>query len=361
MKAVILAGGRGTRLLPLTVYRPKPMIPFFNRPLMEYAVQNLVKAGVDEIYVLVGYLKERITDHFGDGSSWDVRMRYSNGDNIKLGTAGATKKVVNNMDETFFVVSSDVLTNLDLKALYEYHRRKKALATIALSRVEDPTQYGIAVINDDGRILRFKEKPKPEEAFSNLVNAGIYVFEPEAFDLVPKGKNFDFSKDLFPRMLENDLALYGFPFNEYWNDVGRPSSYLQATEDVFHGRLLLPGLRTEGLKGNLEYGGALVTGRRCVLRRPGIRGFAVIGDDVEIGRNVKIERSVIFSGAVIEEGAEIREAIIGENVRIGKGVVIQPGSVIGDNTLIEDFSKIGSNVKIWVESRIGKESIILPD
>jgi mannose-1-phosphate guanylyltransferase len=288
-------------------------------------------------------------------------MRYSNGDNIKLGTAGATKKVVKNMDETFFVVSSDVLANLDLKALYEYHRRKKALATIALSRVEDPTQYGIAVINDDGRILRFKEKPKPEETFSNLVNAGIYVFEPEAFDLVPMEKNFDFSKDLFPRMLENDLALYGFPFNEYWNDVGRPSSYLQATEDVFHGRLLLPDLRTEGLKGNLEYGGALVTGRRCVLRRPGIRGFAVIGDDVEVGRNVKIERSVIFSGAVIEDGAEIREAIIGENVHIGKGVVIQPGSVIGDNTLIEDFSKIGSNVKIWVESRIGKESIILPD
>ncbi|AEK72664.1 mannose-1-phosphate guanylyltransferase [Thermococcus sp. 4557] len=361
MKAVILAGGRGTRLLPLTVYRPKPMIPFFNRPLMEYAVQNLVKAGVDEIYVLVGYLKERITDYFGDGSQWGIQIHYSNKDNVTLGTAGATKKVVKNMDETFFVVSSDVLTNLDLKALYEYHRRKKALATIALSRVEDPTQYGIAVINDDGRILRFKEKPKPEEAFSNLVNAGIYVFEPEAFDLVPKGKNFDFSKDLFPRMLENDLALYGFPFNEYWNDVGRPSSYLQATEDVFHGRLLLPGLRTEGLKGNLEYGGALVTGRRCVLRRPGIRGFAVLGDDVEIGRNVKIERSVIFSGAVIEDGAEIREAIIGENVRIGKGVVIQPGSVIGDNTLIEDFSKIGSNVKIWVESRIGKESIILPD
>ncbi|NJE01738.1 sugar phosphate nucleotidyltransferase [Thermococcus sp. JdF3] len=361
MKAVILAGGRGTRLLPLTVYRPKPMIPFFNRPLMEYAVQNLVKAGVDEIYVLVGYLKERIIDYFGDGSSWGVRMRYSNGDNIKLGTAGATKKVVKNMDETFFVVSSDVLTNLDLKALYEYHRRKKALATIALSRVEDPTQYGIAVINDDGRILRFKEKPKPEETFSNLVNAGIYVFEPEAFDLVPTEMNFDFSKDLFPRMLENDLALYGFPFNEYWNDVGRPSSYLQATEDVFHGRLLLPELRTEGLKGNLEHGGALVTGRRCVLRRPGIRGFAVLGDDVEVGRNVKIERSVIFSGAVIEDGAEIREAIIGENVHIGKGVVIQPGSVIGDNTLIEDFSKIGSNVKIWVESRIGKESIILPD
>ncbi|WP_297089926.1 NDP-sugar synthase [Thermococcus sp.] len=361
MKAVILAGGKGTRLLPLTVYRPKPMIPFFNRPLMEYAVQSLVKAGVDEIYVLVGYLKERIMDYFGDGSRWGVRIHYSNKDNVKLGTAGATKKVVKELDETFFVVSSDVLTNLDLRALYEYHRKKKALATIALSRVDDPSQYGIAVINEDGRILRFKEKPKPEEAFSNLVNAGIYVFEPEAFDLVPKGKNFDFSKDLFPRMLENDLALYGFPFSEYWNDVGRPSSYLQATEDVFLGRLLLPGLRTESLKGNLEYGGALITGRRCILRRPEVRGFAVLGDDVEIGRNVKIERSVIFSGAVIEEGAEIKEAIIGENVHVGKGVVIQPGSVIGDNTLIEDFSKIGSNVKIWVESRIGKESIILPD
>jgi len=361
MKAVILAGGKGTRLLPLTVYRPKPMIPFFNRPLMEYALQSLIKAGVDEVYVLVGYLKERIMEYFGDGSEWGVKIHYSNKDNIKLGTAGATKKVVKYMDDTFLVVSSDVLTNLDLRALYEYHKRKKALATIALSEVEDPTQYGIAVIDDDGRIRQFKEKPRPEEVFSNLVNAGIYVFEPEAFDHVPKNKNFDFSRDLFPRMLENDLPLYGFPFKEYWNDVGRPSSYLQATEDVFLGRLILPQVKTESLKGNLEYGGALYTGRRCVLRKPEIRGFAVLGDDVEIGRNVKIERSVIFSGVTIEDGAEIREAIIGENVHIGRGVVIQPGSVIGDNTLIEDFSKIGSNVKIWVESRIGRESIILPD
>ncbi|NJE06024.1 NDP-sugar synthase [Thermococcus sp. M36] len=361
MRAVVLAGGKGTRLLPLTVYRPKPMIPFFNRPLMEYTIESLVKAGVDEIYVLVGYLKERIVGYFGDGSRWGVRIRYSNGDNVKLGTAGATKKVVRNVDDTFFVVSSDVLTNLDLRALYEYHKKKKALATIALSRVEDPTQYGIAVINGEGRILRFKEKPKPGKAFSNLVNAGIYVFEPDAFDLVPKGRSFDFSRDLFLLMLENDLPLYGFPFGDYWNDVGRPSSYLQATEDVFIARLRLPGMRTGVLKGNLEHGGAIVTGSRCVLRRPEIRGFAVLGDDVEIGRNVKIERSVIFPGAVIEEGAEVREAIIGENVHIGRGVVIQPGSVIGDNTLIEDFSKIGSNVKIWVESRIGKESIILPD
>lgn len=361
MKAVVLAGGRGTRLLPLTVYRPKPMIPFFNRPLMEYIVQKLAKTGVDEIYVLVGYLKERIMEYFGDGSKWGLEIHYSDKDNVKLGTAGATKKVAREMDEAFFVVSSDVLTNLDLKALYDYHHEKKALATVALSEVDDPTQYGIAIINEDGRILRFKEKPKPEEAFSNLVNAGIYVFEPEAFDLVPKGKNFDFSRDLFPRMLENDLPLYGFPFSEYWNDVGRPSSYLQAIEDVFLGRLHLPDLRTEGLKGNLEYGGALVTGKRCILRKPEIRGFAVLGDEVEIGRNVKIERSVIFSGAVIGEGTEIKEAIIGENVRIGRGVLVQPGSVIGDNTLIEDFSKIGSNVKIWVESRIGGESIILPD
>ncbi|WP_297552674.1 NDP-sugar synthase [Thermococcus sp.] len=361
MKAVILAGGKGTRLLPLTVYRPKPMIPFFNRPLMEYTLLSLIEAGVDEVYVLVGYLKERIIDYFGDGSEWGIEIHYSNKENVKLGTAGATKKVVKHMDDTFLVVSSDVLTNLDLRALYEYHKKKKALATIALSEVDDPTQYGIAIIDENGRIQQFKEKPRPEEVFSNLVNAGIYVFEPEAFDHVPKNKNFDFSKDLFPRMLKNDLPLYGFPFKEYWNDVGRPSSYLQATEDVFLGRLILPQVKTESLKGNLEHGGALYTGRRCVLRKPEIRGFAVIGDDVEIGRNVKIERSVIFSGVTIEDGAEIKEAIIGENVHIGKGVVIQPGSVIGDNTLIEDFSKIGSNVKIWVESRIGRESIILPD
>lgn len=361
MQAVLMAGGKGTRLLPLTVYRPKPMIPFFNKPMAEYILKNLVSMGVDEIFILVGYLKERIMEYFGDGSDMGIEIHYSNKDNIKLGTAGATRKVVDKMEDTFIVASSDVLTNLDLRAFYEYHMRKKALATIALSRVDDPTQYGIAIIDNEGRILRFKEKPKPEEAFSNLVNAGIYAFEPEAFDLVPKGQNFDFSKDVFPRMLEDNLPLYGFPFEEYWNDVGRPSSYLQAVHDVFLGRLKLSEVRVDSLKGNIEYGGAIFTGRRCRIRRFDVRGFAVLGDNVEVGRNVVIDRSVILSNTIIEEGAEIREAIIGENVHIGKGVQIKEGSVIGDNSVIEEFSKIGSNVKIWVESRIGKESIILPD
>ncbi|RLF88640.1 NDP-sugar synthase, partial [Thermococci archaeon] len=146
MQAVLLAGGKGTRLLPLTVYRPKPMIPFFNKPMAEYILKNLVSMGVDEVFVLVGYLKERMMEYFGDGSDLGVEIHYSNGDNIKLGTAGATKKVVNKMEDTFIVASSDVLTNLNLKAFYEYHKRKKALATIALSKVDDPTQYGIAIL-----------------------------------------------------------------------------------------------------------------------------------------------------------------------------------------------------------------------
>lgn len=361
MQAVLMAGGKGTRLLPLTVYRPKPMIPFFNKPMMEYILRNLIEAGVEEVFVLVGYLKERIMNYFGDGSEYGIEIHYSNGENINLGTAGATKKVVDKINDTFIVASSDVLTNLNLMELFEFHKKKKALATIALSQVEDPTQYGVAIVDSGNRILRFKEKPKPEEAFSNLVNAGIYVFEPEVFDLVPKGENFDYSLNLFPKMLEENLPLYGFPFKEYWNDVGRPSSYLQATEDAFFGKLRLKEIRVDTLKGNIEYGGAIFTGKRCRLRRFNVRGFAVIGDNVEIGRNVKIERSVIFSNTVIEEGAEIREAIIGENVYIGKGAVIEEGSVIGDNSVIEEFTKIGANIKIWVESRIGKESIILPD
>ncbi len=361
MQAVIMAGGKGTRLLPLTVYRPKPMIPFFNKPLMEYILENLIRAGVDEVFVLTGYLKERIMNYFGDGSDWGIEIHYSNGENLKLGTAGATRKVAKKLENTFIVASSDVLTNLNIKELCRYHKKKNASATIALSKVEDPTQYGIAIVDGENRIVRFKEKPKPEEAFSNLVNAGVYVFEPEVFDLVPEGENFDFSMHLFPKMLQENIPIYGFPFDEYWNDVGRPSSYLQATEDVFMGKLSLSQLRVDSLKGNLEYGGAVFTGKRCRLRRFNIRGFAVLGDNVEIGRNVKIERSVIFSNVTIEEGVEIKEAIIGENVYIGKGVLIQPGSVIGDNSVIEEFSKIGSNVKIWVESRIGKESIILPD
>lgn len=351
----------GTRLLPLTIYRPKPMIPFFNKPLMEYMVNNLVEVGVDEIIVLVGYLKEKIIEHFGDGKEFGVEIKYSNGENVKFGTAGALKRAEKFIEGTFIVASSDVLTNLDFKSLLEFHAKKGGIATMALTKVEDPSPYGVAVLDDEGKILYFKEKPRREEAPSNLVNAGIYVFEPEILDLIPKGKPFDFSLNLFPKMLEEGIPIYGFPFDEYWNDVGRPSTYLQATEDVFLGKLKLPQISVGRLKGNVERGGSLFTGSRCILRNPKVSGFAVLGDNVEIGRDVKIERSVIFSNVTIEDGAEIREAIIGENVYIGKGVTIEPGSVIGDNSIIEEHSRIGANVKIWADSRVGRESIILPD
>ncbi|MFA4661888.1 sugar phosphate nucleotidyltransferase [Pyrococcus kukulkanii] len=361
MQAVLLAGGKGTRLLPLTIYRPKPMMPFFNKPLMEYMLRSLVEIGVEEVIILVGYLKEKILEYFGDGEKYGVEIKYSNGENIKLGTAGALKKAERFIEDTFIVASSDVLTNLNFRDLVEFHKKKGGIATMALTKVEDPSHYGVAVLDEENRILYFKEKPKPEEAPSNLVNAGIYVFEPDIFDLIPKGKNYDFSLNLFPKMLDEGIPIYGFPFDEYWNDVGRPSTYLQATEDVFAGKLKLPQITVGSLKGNVEKGGSLFTGSRCILRKPNIIGFAVLGDNVEIGRDVRIERSVIFSNVVIEEGAEIREAIIGENVYIGKGVVIEAGSVIGDNSIIEEFSKIGANVKIWADSRVGKESIILPD
>ncbi|AEC51209.1 mannose-1-phosphate guanyltransferase [Pyrococcus sp. NA2] len=361
MQAVLLAGGKGTRLLPLTIYRPKPMIPFFNRPLMEYILNGLVEIGVEDVIVLVGYLKEKIISYFGSGDEFGVKIRYSDEENLRLGTAGALKKVEKFIEGTFIVASSDVLTNLDLNRLVKFHKEKGGIATIALTKVKDPSHYGVAVLDKDFKIRYFKEKPRPEEAPSNLVNAGIYIFEPEVFDLIPKGENFDFSLDLFPRMLKEGIPIYGFPFDEYWNDVGRPSTYLQATEDVFLGKLGLSHINVGRGKGRMERGGSLFTGVRCILRNPKIVGFAVLGDEVEVDRNVKIERSVIFSNVTIEEGAEIREAIIGENVHIGRNSVIEPGSVIGDNSVIEEYSKIGANIKIWPDSRVGKGSVILPD
>ncbi|BAA30810.1 sugar phosphate nucleotidyltransferase [Pyrococcus horikoshii] len=361
MQAVLLAGGKGTRLLPLTVYRPKPMIPFFNKPLMEYMLMNLIGIGVEEIIVLVGYLKEKIIEYFGRGDKFGVEIKYSNGENIKLGTAGALKKAEKFIDDTFIVASSDVLTNLSFDSFIRFHREKGGIATMALTKVEDPTPYGVAVLDNENRILYFKEKPKREEAPSNLVNAGIYIFEPEILDLIPRGKAFDFSLDLFPKMLEEGIPIYGFPFDEYWNDVGRPSTYLQATEDVFLGKLRLPQINVGRDKGNIERGGSLFTGSKCLIRNPKIVGFAVLGNNVKVGRDVKIERSVIFSNVTIEDEVEIREAIIGENVYIGRGAVIEPGSVIGDNSVIEEYSKIGANVKIWTDSKVGRESIVLPD
>jgi len=346
-----MAAGKGTRLLPLTATRPKPMIPLLNEPIMDHMISVLKHAGIAEATILVDYLSDRIVKHLGDGSSFGMEIDYTT-DNIKRGTAGAVRYATRNEKEPFLVVSADVLTTIDLREFIKAHENGEAGITMALSTVSDPTQYGVAVTDERNHIVRFQEKPKKEEAFSNLVNAGMYVCDPNILPLIPEDRPFDFSRDLFPLMLKKGLPIQGFPFQNYWNDVGLPSTYLDATRDMVEGRVY--GEPIVQAEIDEVPHGRLITGDNCTIDASvTIDGFAVLGNNVTLGKNVRISHSIIYSNTQIADGCVISQSIVGEGVQLGKGVVLDEGVVIGDWTRIGSESRIGHNIKIWHHSRIG--------
>src|SRR4051794_3300429 len=236
MRAVILAGGEGTRLRPLTSNQPKPMMPLVNRPMLEHIVSLLKKHGFDDIVVTVAYLGNQIRDYFGDGSDFGVRMRYAT-EEQPLGTAGSVRNAADELDETFLVISGDVLTDIDLGAFVAAHREEKAVASIALKRVENPLEFGIVITRPDGSIERFLEKPTWGEVFSDTINTGIYVLEPVVFDYIPEGQVVDFSSDVFPALLDDGHTMHGHVSEGYWEDVGTLEAYSRAHTDVLDGRV----------------------------------------------------------------------------------------------------------------------------
>ncbi len=236
VKAVILAGGEGTRLRPLTSNQPKPMMPLVNRPMLEHIITLLARHGFDDIVVTVAYLGNQIRDYFGDGSDFGVRMRYATEDS-PLGTAGSVRNAADELDDTFLVISGDVLTDIDLGELVKVHRESDALASIALKRVENPLEFGIVITKPDGEIERFLEKPTWGQVFSDTINTGIYVLEPQVFDFIPPDEVIDFSGDVFPAALDQDLKLHGYVADCYWEDVGTTEAYLQAHADVLDGKV----------------------------------------------------------------------------------------------------------------------------
>jgi mannose-1-phosphate guanylyltransferase len=354
MDAVVLAAGRGTRLLPLTATRPKPLVPFLNRPLMDYMMVKLQEMGVGRTFVLVDYLGEQIRSYYTRTNGMELIF---SGDNEPLGTAGAVKKVVAEFDDTFIVVSGDVLTDLDLRLLRKAHG-EGAPVTMALSTVVDPRQYGIAVLDGRQRIVRFLEKPKPEEVFSNLVNAGIYIFEPGVFDMIPPKASFDFSRDLFPLMLRKGIPIQGYPFRAYWNDIGRPTNYLAATADSVSGRFsnsLVPSVQ-------VKEGGVAITGRNCHLGEGvEVNNFAILGDNVTVGAGSKLNSVVIFSNSTLGEGCKVGESIVGSDCVLEDRVQVRAGSVIGDACYIKAGAVLGHNTKLWYASRLTEGAVVNPD
>jgi mannose-1-phosphate guanylyltransferase/phosphomannomutase len=359
MIAVVMAGGEGTRLRPITCRRPKPMAEVVNRPLMEHFVRLLVRQGVTTAYATLHYLADEIESYFEDGSAFGVSMRYSVEDS-PLGTAGSIKRLESELRETFLVVSGDALTDFDLAKAAAFHRDRGAAATIVLARVPQPLEFGVVITNGgEGRIVRFLEKPGWGEVFSDTVNTGIYVLEPEVLRRIPPDRPTDFSRDVFPAMLAEGESLYGYVASGYWSDVGSLAQYVQANVDALQGtvKVEIPGEEAGdriwvGAGTRIHSGGTiegpLVIGRKCLIgEHVGLLGPCSIGDYCVVEPGAQIERSIILKGAYIGRGSHIRGAIIGADAMVKSHGMVAEGAVVGDACLLGEGTRVEQDVKIW--------------
>ncbi|HVJ96874.1 MAG TPA: sugar phosphate nucleotidyltransferase [Acidimicrobiia bacterium] len=358
MKAVILAGGEGTRLRPLTSNQPKPMMPIANAPMMEHIVKLLANNGFDDIVVTVAFLANHIRNYFGDGSEFGVRMRYAT-EESPLGTAGSVRNAMDELDDTFLVISGDVVTDIDLANIVAEHRKRDAFASIALKRVENPVEFGIVITREDGTIERFLEKPTWGEVFSDTINTGIYVLEPQVFDYIGAGEVVDFSGDVFPAILEDEKKILGLVVDGYWEDVGTLESYRTTHDDILDGRaaIEIPGFEVrdgvwlgEGadLSPDAEVHGPVLIGDNSRVEAGAVlKPYTVLGADVVVKADAEIERSVVHDHVYVGRATRIRGAVIGRASDLREGARVEENVVIGDECFIGEHAIINPSVKIY--------------
>jgi mannose-1-phosphate guanylyltransferase/mannose-1-phosphate guanylyltransferase/phosphomannomutase len=336
---MILAGGMSTRLYPLTKAVPKPLVPVAGEPNTAHVIRYLRSFGIEEVAINVFYHAEKVIERFGDGTDYGVKITYLHEREL-TGSAGAVKGMEEFLSGgTFVVVGCDDLTDLRLDALVDFHRKHGALATIALVHSEDVTQYGVVVVDDDGRVIEFQEKPAPGTEKSNLVNTGIYVFEPEIFERIPAGRFWDFGKNVFPDLQTAEEAFYGLEMQHaYWTDIGTPAEYRRATNDVLAGRVRLLGnaARSRGIPSDTQFGddvrieGDVRIGEGAQLGA-GVRiiGPSVVGDDVTIGARAVIEGSILWDGARVGAGAHVADSILGNGYEVPPAASLR-GQIVAD-------------------------------
>jgi mannose-1-phosphate guanylyltransferase/mannose-1-phosphate guanylyltransferase/phosphomannomutase len=316
MKAMLLAAGLGTRLRPLTYELPKPMVPILGRPVMEHILRLMAQHGFDDVVANLHYFPDLIRDRFGDGSDYGVRLVYSYEPEL-MGTAGGVRNVRDHFGgETFLIISGDALTDVDLTALWNTHKEKGGIATLSLKPVDDPSQLGVVIVNEDGRIQGFQEKPDAAEALSNLGNCGIYVFEPEIFDYFPEPEFVDWAMDVFPRLLEEDVSFYGHEVREYWNDVGSLEEYRQGNFDALEGKVhvdMAGSADGRDVPADTEIEGPVFIGAGCDIAA-GVRltGPVVIGEGSRIGENSALRDTIVWPRTEVEPGTVLIGAVAGE-------------------------------------------------
>jgi mannose-1-phosphate guanylyltransferase len=343
MQSLILAGGKGTRLRPLTMHTPKPIMPIANQPFLLYQLELLKRADVHDCILSLSYQPQKIEDKLGDGTFYDMRLSYTV-EASPLGTAGAYRNAAELIRESTIVFNGDVLTDIDLNEVIHFHREKNAVATIVLVPVPNPTAYGLVETDKEGRIQRFLEKPKPEEVTCNTINAGIYILEPKVLDYVPEGESYMFEYGVFPGLLKNKEPFYAYVYNGYWRDIGTSASYLQANLDVLSGKVkilnLLPTERGEKFDEAAEIDAISLVDSTCTIKAGAQIINSIISRNCYIGEKAHIENSVVRGGARVETGAQVRNSVIGKSCHVGRSAIIADGAVLGDKSVITDYSQI---------------------
>lgn len=370
MRAVLMAGGSGTRLRPLTCDLPKPMVPILNRPIAEHIINLLKRHQITEVIATLHYLPDVLRDYFQDGSDFGIQMTYAVEEDQPLGTAGCVKNIAELLDETFLVISGDSITDFDLTAAIAFHKQKKSKATLILTRVPNPIEFGVVITDTEGRINRFLEKPSSSEIFSDTVNTGTYILEPEVLEYLPANTECDFSKDLFPLLLAKDEPMYGYIAQGYWCDVGHLDAYREAQYDALDRKVQLDCAYKEvshelwvGQNTYIDQTAVIeapvVIGDNCRIgARVQIEAGTVIGDNVTIGADANLKRPIVWNGAIIGDEAHLSACVISRGTRVDRRAQVLEAAVVGSLSTVGEEAQISPGVRVWPSKKIESGAIL---
>jgi mannose-1-phosphate guanylyltransferase / phosphomannomutase len=370
MRAVLMAGGSGTRLRPLTCDLPKPMVPILNRPIAEHIINLLKRHNIYEVIATLHYLPDAMRDYFQDGSDFGVQMTYAVEEDQPLGTAGCVKNIAELLDETFLVISGDSITDFDLTAAIQFHKQQKSKATLILTRVPNPIEFGVVITDKDGRINRFLEKPSTSEIFSDTVNTGTYILEPEVLEYLPANTECDFSKDLFPLLLAKDEPMYGYIAQGYWCDVGHLDAYRESQYDALERKVYLDVAYKEVspsvwvgqntyIDPSAKIEAPAVIGDNCRIgARVQIEGGTVIGDNVTIGTDANLKRPIVWNGAIMGDEAHLSACVIARGARVDRRAHVLEGAVVGSLSSVGEEAQISPFIRVWPSKKIESGAIL---
>ena len=319
MRGMILAGGLSTRLYPLTLKLPKPLVPVLDRPVVAHVLDYLERFGVGDVAINIHYFSDAVRQFVGDGSAWHANVTYLHETEL-MGSAGAVKQLAARFTETFVVIGCDDVTTIDLHEAIAFHRSRKATATIVLARADDVRQYGVVVTDEDGRIRSFQEKPTPGTELSKLVNTGVYIFEPSVLEHIPANTFYDFGKQVFPHLLRSEERFFGMVQDAYWCDIGTPAEYRRVHRDALEGRV-----RLTPSAGSVVHNGVLIGHNASVDPTANVVAPSCIGSNASVGGGAIIERSILWAGAKIGSGARVSDAVIGSGVSVEAGALVEGG------------------------------------